>query len=164
MKTKAVRTIDDLTPDPENARDHPARNLALIADALREVGAARSIVIDEDGVVLAGNGVLAAARAAGLSKVRVVDADGTRVVAVRRKGLSEAEKQRLALYDNRAAELSVWKAPMLQKLAALGLTKGIFQRDDLAAITRGLAAVLYCCPRCRHRWAGDPKPPREDAK
>jgi ParB-like chromosome segregation protein Spo0J len=55
------RALSDLTPDPHNRRKHNARNVHLLVDALQTVGAARSIVIDERGSVLAGNGVVEAA-------------------------------------------------------------------------------------------------------
>src|SRR3984957_20650825 len=109
--SKPIRKITDLTADPKNARRHPERNLEVIADLLGQVGAARSIVIDEDGVVLAGNGVLAAAGRAGIEKVRVVDADGKTLVAVRRSGLTRRQKAQLAVGDNRSNELSTWDAP-----------------------------------------------------
>jgi DNA modification methylase len=68
--------LSDLTPDPANRRKHGARNVEMITASLKDIGAARSIVIDEDNVILAGNGVTAAAAAAGITKLRVVDADG----------------------------------------------------------------------------------------
>ena len=42
-----VRPLTDLVPDPQNRRTHTAKNLAMVVDALQQVGAARSIVIDE---------------------------------------------------------------------------------------------------------------------
>ena len=110
-----------LVADPHNRRAHPERNVAMLRASLEHVGAARSIVIDEAGTVLAGNGVLQAAVAAGLSRLRVVDADGSEVVAVRRSGLSEAQKRALALYDNRVAELAEWNAEQLRADALEGL-------------------------------------------
>ena len=86
----------------------------MIVDALHQVGAARSIVIDEDGQVLAGNGVVDAAAEAGLHRVRVVDADGETLVAVRRRGLTRAQKRQLAIYDNRSAELATWDTDQLR--------------------------------------------------
>ena len=65
--------IQDLKPDPENARKHGNRNLAMMIDSLEEVGAGRSIVIDEDNIVLAGNGLLEAAAKAGIEKMQVVE-------------------------------------------------------------------------------------------
>ncbi|MDP9367779.1 MAG: DNA methylase, partial [Chloroflexota bacterium] len=49
-----------LLPDPRNARRHNDRNLAQIEAALRDVGAGRSIVVDEAGVILAGNATVQA--------------------------------------------------------------------------------------------------------
>jgi ParB-like chromosome segregation protein Spo0J len=112
--TEPQATIADLRPDPENARRHTPRNIGTIVDALHAVGAARSIVIDEDGVILAGNGTVEAAAEAGITRLRVVDADGEEVIAVRRRGLTPEQKRRLALADNRSAELAEWDYAALQ--------------------------------------------------
>src|SRR5438105_4426082 len=101
-----VTHIGDLQPDPKNARRHNPRNIGMIASALQEVGAARSIVIDEDNNILAGNGTIEAAAQVGIERVRVVEADGNEIIAVRRSGLSKRDKKRLALFDNRSAELA----------------------------------------------------------
>lgn len=85
----------------------------MLVDALQSVGAARSIVIDEEGEVLAGNGVLEAAAEAGLTKLQVVDTDGETLVAVRRSGLSDEDKRKLAMFDNRVSELAEWNAEQL---------------------------------------------------
>src|SRR4026208_901931 len=85
--------IKDLTPDPSNRRTHNPRNIGMVVDALHEVGAARSIVIDEDGVILAGNGVTEAAAEAGITKLRVIDAAGDELIAVRRSGLTAEQKR-----------------------------------------------------------------------
>ena len=116
-QTDDAIALDTLIPDPRNARRHTARNLATIERALREVGAARSVVVDETGTVLAGNATVAAATKAGIERVRIVEADGTELIAVRRAGLTAAQKQRLALFDNRAAELAEWDAEVLAALA-----------------------------------------------
>lgn len=125
--------LKDLTPDPANARKHTPRNVGTIADALREVGAARSIVIDEDGVILAGNATVEAAAEAGLTRVQVVDVDGQTVVAVRRSGLTPEQKARLALFDNRAAELAEgWDVGVLQQMQADGVSlEGLWTSNEL---------------------------------
>ena len=127
-----IEHLKDLTSDPRNARKHTPRNVGAIVSALHEVGAARSIVIDEDGVVLAGNATIEAAAEAGITKVQVVDADGETVVAVRRSGLTPEQKVRLALFDNRAAELAEWDADVLKGLADEGALVGMFNEDELA--------------------------------
>ena len=166
--------LSALISDTRNARRHGARNLGLIAQSLREVGAARSIVLDEDGTILAGNATVAAAAQAGIARVRVVEADGSELVAVRRTGLSPEQKRRLALFDNRAAELADWDAAALASLAEDTDLSGLWEDDDLAAILAAGDApavvapdafgrygddlpTAYRCPSCGYEWSGKPK-------
>jgi DNA modification methylase len=109
--------------------------MGMIVDALHHVGAARSIVIDEDDVILAGNGVTEAAAEAGITKVRVIESSGDEIIAVRRSGLTAEQKRALAIYDNRAGELAEWNAEQLQldKDAGLDL-KPFFTDKELAAV------------------------------
>jgi ParB-like chromosome segregation protein Spo0J len=106
--------LSTLRPDPQNARHHSERNLASIQDSLAQVGVGRSIVIDEENQVLAGSGTLAAAARHQLTSVRVIDTDADTLVAVRRVGLTVAQKRQLSLLDNRTAELAEWDYPTLQ--------------------------------------------------
>jgi hypothetical protein len=115
---KAVRSIGDLVSDPHNARRHNPRNIGAIANSLQAVGAARSIVIDENDVILAGNGLVEAAGQVGIERVRVVEASGNEIIAVRRRGLSPKQKAELAIADNRTGELSETDVAVLDELAA----------------------------------------------
>lgn len=128
----ASAMLSSLTLDPRNARRHTDRNCTLIEASLREVGAARSIVVDEAGVILAGNATVVAAQQAGLTRVRVVEADGTEIVAVRRTNLTPEQKRRLALLDNRTAELADWDTEMLASLAEDTDLAGLWEPDELA--------------------------------
>lgn len=132
--TDSATHLKDLHPDPRNARRHTPRNVGMIESALREVGAARSIVIDEANTVLAGNATIEAAAAAGIERVQVIDADGETIVAVRRTGLTPEQKARLALYDNRAAELAEWDEGVLAELAGEIDLSGLFRDDELEAL------------------------------
>lgn len=117
---KARRSIADLKPDLVNVRKHNPRNIGMIVDSLHQVGAARSIVIDENDTVLAGNGLIEAAAEAGITKMQIVEADGETVIAVRRRGLTDEQKQKLAIFDNRTAELATWDSDALQALQQQG--------------------------------------------
>lgn len=122
--------IGELTADPKNRRKRTARNVGMIVDALQKVGASRSIVIDEHGEVLAGNGVVEAAAEAGITKLRVVDADGETIIAVRRTGLTPKQKRDLAIYDNRAGELAEWDVAQLRQDRENGEDLSAFFFDD----------------------------------
>lgn len=127
------KTLDDLKRDQKNPRYHGQRNRGLIEHSLRRLGAARSGVIDENGVILAGNGTYDALRAVGIDKVKVVPTDGKEWVVVQRAGLSEEEKRELAIADNRSGELAEWDP---EGLAGQGIDLAPwFTAAELAAIT-----------------------------
>jgi ParB-like chromosome segregation protein Spo0J len=125
-------TIADLTPDPKNRRKHNERNIGMIVSSLQQVGAARSIVIDEDNNILAGNGTVEAAQLAGIERLRIIDADGEEIIAVRRTGLTDEQKRQVALYDNRTAELAGWNPEQMLEDINAGLDfDGMFSKAEL---------------------------------
>jgi DNA modification methylase len=141
--------LASLTLDPQNARRHSARNLAAIQASLQEVGAARSIVIGETGTILADNATVEATGILGLTRVRVIDTDGTDLVAVRRTGLTPDQKRTLALADNRTAELADWDPDVLAILADDFDLSGLWEPDELAdliASTEGASRPLLTDP------------------
>ena len=162
--------LRDLRPDPANRRAHNPRNVGVIVDALHAVGAARSIVIDEDNVVLAGNATIDAAAEAGIDRVRIVDATGDEIIAVRRRGLTDDQKRHLALADNRAAELATWDLDQLRADADAGLDLSAFWTETETADLLGADAPVprfepetprhrldelapdTTCPACGHRF------------
>jgi hypothetical protein len=125
--------LRDLTPDAENRRQHNPRNVGMIVDSLHRVGAGRSIVVDEDGVILCGNATVDAAAEAGIEQVRIIEASGHELIAVRRRGLSAEQKRALALADNRSSELAEWNLDQLRADADSGLDlASFFQPVELA--------------------------------
>jgi hypothetical protein len=71
--------------------------MAILERSLEKHGAARSIVVDEDGRILGGNGIVEAAKRVGIEKIIPVETDGKSLVAVVRKGLTEKQKTELAI-------------------------------------------------------------------
>ena len=116
-RSQETGSLADLTPDPKNVRKHNPRNIDIIGDGIQKVGFSRSIVVDENGDILVGNGAVEAAIAVGLEKVRFVEADGEEVIAVVRRGLTDEQKKLLSLYDNRSSDLSEWDRLELERLA-----------------------------------------------
>jgi hypothetical protein len=88
----------------------------MIERSLREFGAARSLVVDERGVILAGNGTAEAAAAIGIERVLVIPADGRTLVAVQRTDLSPSQKAEYGVADNRSSDLSEFDGKALNAL------------------------------------------------
>src|SRR3972149_6502671 len=118
--------------DPSNARKHPDRNKQMIRASLEEVGAFRSIAVDGQDIIRAGNGVYEQAQKLGL-KIRVVDAKPNELIAVRRADLKGKKAIRAALLDNRSSETSEWDTDVLSEIAAneRKLLAGLFDDTEL---------------------------------
>ena len=95
MKTETVE-IDSVKPLEKNPRRHPERQLNELVKSIEQFGQYRPLVVDEDGTILAGNGLYIALTRAGVEKVSVY----------RMTGLSEGQKTKLILADNRTGDLS----------------------------------------------------------
>jgi DNA modification methylase len=125
------RRAPALKLDPKNARAHGERNKALIRQSLEEIGGFRSIGVDRDNIIRAGNGVYEQAQALGL-KVRVIDAQPGELIAVRRPDLHGAKAERAALLDNRTSELSEWNTAVLADLPE-NLIQGLWTENEWTA-------------------------------
>src|SRR5215475_8525353 len=137
--TRNKRTVDrrlslsDLKADPQNANRGTDRGREALARSLREYGAGRAVLIDRRGSVIAGNKTVEQARALNLP-LRVVETDGTFLVAIQRNDLDLRTDERakaLAIADNRVGELDLeWDVEMLKQLRAEGLDLSAFWTAD----------------------------------
>lgn len=101
---------DDLIKmDSKNYRRHNDKNKDLIKKSLKECGAGRSIVIDNDNEIVAGNGVYEQAKALDIP-IKVIETDGSELVVVKRTDLKTKDEKRkkLALMDNSASDQVEW--------------------------------------------------------
>ena len=98
---------------------HSKRRLRQIADSIRAFGFLNPIVLDDDGMVLAGHGRLEAAKLVGLETVPTV----------RASGLTEAQKRAYVLADNKLAEKAGWDRELL--VAELGDLAVLLPQIDL---------------------------------
>ena len=126
-------TLTDLTPDPKNANRGTPRGRAALAQSLRDYGTGRAVLIDRHGTVIAGSKTVAEAQAQGVG-LRVVESDGTELIAVQRRDLdlaTDARAQALAVADNRVAELDLaWDEATLRDLHAAGVDLSPFWTED----------------------------------
>jgi DNA modification methylase len=103
MKIETLQ-IKDLTPDPQNARQHDDKNLKAIQGSLKEFGQRKPIVITEAGVIVAGNGTVEAAKRLGWLEIQAVTVPGD---------WTPEQTKAFALADNRTAELASWSPEVL---------------------------------------------------
>lgn len=115
-KAEAGRLVDldQLTLDPGNSCIHDERNLEVIAGSIQEVGAGRSVLMDADGIIRAGNGTVQGAGRAGLKKARIIETDGTELIVVKRTDLHGAKAVAAGVADNRASDLHSYDAEKLK--------------------------------------------------
>ena len=104
----------EITFDKRNYRKHSKKNKDLIKKSLEELGAGRSVLLDKENSLIAGNGVFEQAKALGIP-VRVVETDGSELIAVKRTDLATKDEKRkkLALADNSASDMSQFDNGML---------------------------------------------------
>lgn len=129
--------------DSDNANLGTRRGREILEQSLREFGAGRSILVDKNGVVIAGNKTLSAAQELGLP-VRVVTTDGEELVVVQREDLdlSDGDKaRRLAYADNRSSQLGLdWDAAQIvADLEADVDLSGLWSDDEIAEL---IASVI----------------------
>ena len=95
--------------DAHNYRTHDEKNLKLIKKSLKELGAGRSIVIDAEGEIIAGNATYKQAQELGLP-IKVIESDGKSLIVVKRTDLKTQDKKRkkLALADNSTSDKVQW--------------------------------------------------------
>ena len=70
------REIAALRPHPRNYRRHPEHQLAILRESLRVHGQQKPVVITPDGTILAGHGLVEAARAEGWTEIACHVYDG----------------------------------------------------------------------------------------
>jgi len=64
--------LDQIKPNARNARTHSKKQVRQIADSMRAFGFTSPVLIDENGLLLAGHGRLEAARLLGLKTVPAI--------------------------------------------------------------------------------------------
>jgi hypothetical protein len=148
-----MRSTDRVIPYARNPRKISDAAVAAVAGSIKEFGFKSPIVVDKDGVIIAGHTRLRAAQRLGMSEVPVVVADD----------LTPAQVKAYRIADNRVAEFSEWATDMLKievdeceiDLAFADLESIVSDRSDFAPGTEEdqhqldkLKPVLVRCPEC----------------
>lgn len=152
-----MATIKDLKFDDKNFNKHTEFGMSLLEKSLRENGAGRSILLDKDNNIIAGNGIVEAAGQIGLEKVKIVEAKGDEIIAVKRTDISlNSHKGReMALADNATASADLeWDkdaiADEFDEDEAKGWGVDLDWNDIEEDEELGVEKKLLKCPVCGH--------------
>lgn len=99
-----IKALADIHPYENNPR-HNAGAVQAVAESIRQCGYVAPIVIDENGVILAGHTRFKALESLGREEAEVIV----------KSGLSEEQKRKYRLLDNKTGELAEWDFDLLQK-------------------------------------------------
>lgn len=102
MATTKQAKISDLVPDDRNFNKHSEYGMSLLEKSVGKFGMGRSILLDKNNRIIAGNGITETAGQLGFEDVEIVESDGSKIIAVKRTDidLDTPEGRELALADN----------------------------------------------------------------
>lgn len=136
--TKKIEKLEDLTPDEHNANRGTQRGVSLLEKSLEHYGAGRSVLVDKNGKIIAGNKTVQSAVEKGFEAV-VVKTDGRKLVVVQRDDLDmdkDVAARELAIADNRVAEVDLdWDGAAIADLMGDGVkVDGFFTEEEINRI------------------------------
>lgn len=114
-------SIEELAQDAHNFNRGNEQGQQLMTRSFQELGAGRSILVDKNGNIIAGNKSQQAAIAAGIKRVRVIETDGTELVAVKRTDvdINSAEGRKMAYLDNLTTQVNLtWDKAEIESVEA----------------------------------------------
>jgi len=120
MEEKVI-DITELAQDQHNFNKGNEQGQQLMERSFKELGAGRSILLDRNGNIIAGNKSQQAAIAAGIKKVRVIETTGDELVAVKRTDvdIDSAEGRKMAYLDNLTTQVNLtWDETELEAVQA----------------------------------------------
>src|SRR4051794_9894410 len=138
METLQMK-LSDLKQDNNNANTGTFRGKQVLSRSIRELGAGRSVLVDRNGKLIAGNKTAEAAADIGMEDVVLVQSDGTKLVVVQRTDLdldTDTRAKELAIADNRAGQLGLeWNPDVLKSLSSEVEMFPYFNGEELKELT-----------------------------
>lgn len=130
MKTELV-DINKLTPAEVNVRNHGVAQIDAMIKSITAFGQVRPIVVDENYIIIAGHGLHEA----------MVKMGKTSAIVLKMDNLSEVEKRKLMLADNKVYELgTVSNEGVMKVLEEIKLDGGDF---DIAGYDEDILDSLF---------------------
>jgi hypothetical protein len=162
VKTYNADLAKDFGDDPRNANKGTERGKKMLDKSITDLGAGRSIVVDKNGLVIAGNKTRAALVETGMKSAIVVETDGSQMVVVKRTDLDLTDRKgrarRLAYADNRVAEIDLsWDIDFVLEDAGLDFVPDFSHMKDSEPpdneeIDANAMEFDHECPRCKFQF------------
>ena len=172
-KMKVV-PLESLVDDERNANRGTDRGFNMLSQSVEQFGAARSMVVDKEGRLVAGNKTREALLNAGFKDAVVIETDGKTAVVVKRPDWdlkdADGKAREYAYYDNRVAELDLsWDQDQLKMDLDDGLDLSkLFSETELSKILDATEEgppdgfdefdesieTQHECPKCGYEWSG----------
>ena len=118
--TEKQINIEDLVQDDHNFNRGTEQGAKLIEKSFQDHGAGRSVLLDKDNRLIAGNKATKGAIAAGIKKVRIIETTGDELIAVKRTDVSldSKEGREMAMLDNLTTQVNMsWDKVELETVA-----------------------------------------------
>ena len=118
--TEKQINIEDLVQDDHNFNRGTEQGAKLIEKSFLDHGAGRSVLLDKDNRLIAGNKATKGAIAAGIKKVRIIETTGDELIAVKRTDVSldSKEGREMAMLDNLTTQVNMsWDKVELETVA-----------------------------------------------
>ncbi len=148
--------VADLKRHPRNYREHPDDQIQHLAESIREHGLYRNVVVARENTILAGHGVVLAARSLGLEKVPVVrldlDPEDPRALKVL---TGDNEIEHLAEQDDRLLSELLKEIATVDVDGLLGTGYDEMMLANLAFVTRPASEIRDFDAAAQ--WAGMPE-------
>lgn len=125
------KKVSDLIPYVNNSRTHSDEQVLQVASSIKEFGFTNPVLIDDDGMIIAGHGRVLAAKKLKMDEVPCLVLSG----------LTEAQKKAYVIADNKLALNSGWDDELL-KLELEGLSDLGFDLDILGFSADELSELL----------------------
>lgn len=117
--------IDEVIPYENNPRNNDEA-VAYVAESIKQCGYCSPIIIDEDNVILCGHTRLKALKQLGYKEVE----------CVRKSGMTDEQKKKYRILDNKTAEVAEWNFDLLEKeLKDLDFGDFDFGFDDMPELS-----------------------------
>lgn len=144
--------LSEIIPYENNPRKN-AKAVGVVAESISQTGYNNPIIVDEDNIILAGHTRLSSLKKLGKKEVQVL----------RVTGLTEEEKRKYRLLDNKTGEFAAWDyVALMEEMEGLdwnGLeldwgiqTEENFpEMDEFESFDEEIE-TKYKCPECGYEW------------